>query len=86
MLGVGVCLPIYGYYAQAGALAGFPWPLFYVLLPTQLACAIATSWPDEPSDRRSEKRTMTVSLGQRGAQRAVIALHVLALALWPAAA
>jgi 1,4-dihydroxy-2-naphthoate octaprenyltransferase len=63
LIGVGLCLPLFGYYAQLGTLAAFPWPLFWVLLPTQLACAVATGLPDEPSDRRARKRTAAVLLG-----------------------
>ncbi len=73
--GVGGLLPVFGFYAQAGTLAGFPWVLLAVLLPTHVACAIATALPDEPSDRASHKRTAVVLLGPRGARLAVIGLN-----------
>jgi 1,4-dihydroxy-2-naphthoate octaprenyltransferase len=73
MLGVGALLPPFGYHAQSGELRAFPWSLLAVLLPAQLACALATTLPDEPSDRASRKRTAAVLLGPR-AVRAVIAL------------
>jgi 1,4-dihydroxy-2-naphthoate octaprenyltransferase len=63
MLGVGLVLPLYGWLAQGGTLAAFPWPVLAVLLPANLACAFATTLPDEPSDRESDKRTMAVKLG-----------------------
>ncbi|HEU4405812.1 MAG TPA: prenyltransferase [Polyangiaceae bacterium] len=61
--GTGLVLPLYGYYAQAGTAWGFPWLASVALLPTQLACALSTSMPDEPSDRESGKRTASVRLG-----------------------
>lgn len=80
MLGVGLLLPLFGYCAQAGSLAGFPWPLLWVLLPTNLACAIATSLPDEPSDRAAQKRTVSVWWGPRPARVAVVLLNAASLA------
>lgn len=77
MLGVGALLPLFGYHAQSGELRAFPWPLLAVLLPAQLACALATTLPDEPSDRVSRKRTAAVLAGP-GAARAAIALLQLA--------
>ena len=79
MSGVGLLLPLFGYYAQAGTFAGFPWPMMWVLLPTNLACAIATSLPDEPSDRLSRKRTLTVWLGPRAARWAVVVLNAVSI-------
>lgn len=67
MLGVGVVLPILGFVAQGGALGDLEPELLVALLPGQLACAIATTLPDEPSDRGSEKRTAAVRLGVPGA-------------------
>lgn len=63
MIGVGGVLPLYGYLVQAGSLHQFPWALFAVLLPTHLACAFATTLPDEPSDRASRKHTVAVFFG-----------------------
>lgn len=75
MLGVGVVLPLFGYYGQAGLLSGFPWHLLAFILPCQLACAMATALPDEPSDRASFKRTAAVLLGPVAVKRAIIGLH-----------
>ncbi len=74
MLGVGLILPIFGYYGQAGSLDGFPLSLLVFILPCQLACAIATSLPDEPSDRTSNKRTASVLLGNPIAKITVLSL------------
>ena len=79
MLGVGLVLPCFGYQAQGGSLADFPWAMLWVLLPTHLACAVATALPDEPSDRRSHKRTLVVWFGPRAARAAVVALNLVSL-------
>ncbi len=83
MLGVGLVLPLFGYYAQAGTLNGFPWPLMLVILPTQLACAMATSLPDEPSDRSSKKKTATVLLGANTAKFSIIGLNAVSMIMLP---
>ena len=75
MLGVAVLLPVFGYYAQTGHLDRFPLMIFWVLAPTNLACAIATSLADEPSDRQGDKRTTSVLLGNRGAKICILALN-----------
>lgn len=80
MTGVGGVLPLYGYYAQSGLVAGFPWALLLVLLPAHLACALATTLPDEPSDRGSSKRTAAVLLGPAPVKGAIVALDLAALA------
>lgn len=79
MVGVGLVLPVFGYYAQAGTLAGFPWPMLLVLLPTHLACAIATALPDEPSDRLSSKRTAVILLGPLRARLVIFGLDLASL-------
>lgn len=77
MLGVGIVLPCLGYAAQAGSLAGFPWHLMVIILPTQLACAISTAIPDYPSDKQDGKRTIPVLRGLAQAKRLVTGLHLL---------
>lgn len=91
MFGVGALLPALGYHAQAGTLAGFPWPMLWVLLPTHLACAVATALPDEPSDRASNKRTAVVLLGPRRARVAIVGLNAVSIVAftqvdWPGSA
>lgn len=83
MLGVAGVLPLYGYLAQGGALADFPWALTAMLLPTHLACSIATALPDEPSDRGSGKHTLPVRLGGERAAWVIVALNGLTWALAP---
>ena len=79
MLGVGVVLPVFGYYGQAGTLDSFPWHLLAFILPCQLACAMATALPDEPSDRASSKLTAAVLLGPVVVKRTIILLNAASL-------
>jgi len=83
IVGVGVVLPLLGYYAQAGKLIGFSWLLFLTILPTQLACAMATSLPDEPSDRLANKQTASVLLGSHATKLAVIGLNFISILVFP---
>jgi 1,4-dihydroxy-2-naphthoate octaprenyltransferase len=83
MVGVAGVLPLYGYIAQGGELGRFPWALLTLLLPTHLACAIATALPDEPSDRQSGKRTLPARVGGERAVWVIMALNGLSLALAP---
>jgi 1,4-dihydroxy-2-naphthoate octaprenyltransferase len=85
MAGVAGVLPLYGFLAQGGALTDFPWALLLPLLPTHLACAIATALPDAPSDAASGKRTWAVRAGGEGATWTLAALNALSLALLPPA-
>jgi 1,4-dihydroxy-2-naphthoate octaprenyltransferase len=78
-IGVGLILPMYGYYGQCGGLTGFPLELLAVMLPTALACAMATALPDEPSDRSSKKRTAVVLFGNRIAQLTIIVLNTVSI-------
>lgn len=61
--GTAIVLPLFGFAAQRGSLAAFPWLVLASLVPIRLACAIATALPDEPSDRAARKRTLVVLLG-----------------------
>ena len=83
MVGVAGVLPLYGYLAQGGRLSGFPWALTLMLLPTHLACSIATALPDEPSDRDSDKRTLPVRVGGERAAWIILALNGLTWMLAP---
>ncbi len=74
--GTGILLPVIGYYAQSGRIGPFPWPLVAMLLPTSLACAVATALPDEPADVQCGKRTGPVLLGTKLAKAAVIVLNI----------
>lgn len=78
-LGVGVVLPVIGFYAQAGEFGGLPW---LGLLPCFLLGYVGnllTSLPDYPGDRAADKRTYAVRFGQFDARRH--ALEMLAVAI-----
>lgn len=79
MLGVGAVLPAVGWVAQGGDLTQFPLTWLAVLLPTQWANAVATSLPDEPSDRAHHKRTAAVMLGGGGATVAMFVAYTFGL-------
>ncbi|MBF0351605.1 MAG: prenyltransferase [SAR324 cluster bacterium] len=81
MLGVGVILPLVGYYAQTGEWR-FPMEWMLVILPTQLACSISTSLPDEPSDQLSGKKTVPVTRGALTAKIMILGLHSLSSISW----
>ncbi|MEI6128210.1 MAG: prenyltransferase, partial [Pseudomonadota bacterium] len=83
MLGVGIVLPLFGYYSQSGDVESFPWPLLLFILPAQLACAMATALPDYPSDRASSKRTMAVLIGPGRVQFSIVILNALSITLFP---
>ena len=80
MVGVGLVLPLIGYSAHAGTLAGLPWTLMPLMLALSLSCAVATALPDEPSDRADGKRTHAVRFGIAGSRRFILRLNALALA------
>lgn len=82
-LGLGVVLPVVGYYGQAGSFAGLD-PL--ALLPLFLlgyAGNLNTSLPDFPGDVASQKRSYTVRLGQFRARRHTLELLAIAACLTP---
>lgn len=79
MIGVGLVLPLIGYLAQGGAIEKFPFFIMAIILPSQLAMAISTSLPDEPSDKLSSKRTTVVILGQSKSKFLIVLLYSISL-------
>ena len=78
-LGVGVVLPVVGFYAQAGELSGLPW---LGLLPSFLLGYVGnllTALPDYPGDRAANKRSYPVRFGQFAARRHALELLTLAV-------
>jgi len=85
-LGLGVVLPIAGFYAQASTFGGLS-PL--LLLPAFLlgyAGNVTTALPDTPSDALTGKRSFPVRSGEVAARRTSLALLVAAAILTPLAA
>ncbi len=82
-LGVGVVLPIVGFYFQASTLGGFPW---LALVPTYAlgwAGNVITAVPDEESDARTSKVTVPVRMGGSSARLAALGVIAVALAATP---
>jgi 1,4-dihydroxy-2-naphthoate polyprenyltransferase len=79
MLGVGLVLPLIGYSAQSGGMPGFGWAFLVPVLLFSLTCAMSTSLPDEPSDRKSRKRSSAVLLGTRTSQWVILVINAAAL-------
>lgn len=76
MVGLGLILPLFGYYIQLGTMEVFPIECLGVLFPTHLSSAIATSLPDEPSDSLSGKRTLVVKYGSGLATKFLLLLQL----------
>lgn len=80
-IGIGMVLPLAGYYLQAGSFAGFVWPALVPLLLLGYVGNILTALPDAPSDRASDKRTYPVRRGQWIARRHALELLAMAAAM-----
>ncbi|GAB6058324.1 hypothetical protein JCM31598_14410 [Desulfonatronum parangueonense] len=79
MLGVGLVLPLIGYTAQSGGMSGFGWAFLVPVLLLSLTCAMSTALPDEPSDRKSRKRSSAVLLGTGTSQWVILGINAAAL-------
>jgi 1,4-dihydroxy-2-naphthoate octaprenyltransferase/chlorophyll synthase len=86
MLGVGVALPLYNLYLQAGAVPVAIWPWLAGFAVLSLASAIASGLSDEQSDRLGGKRTFASTFGNRAARRLTEGLALLGILIWAAAA
>lgn len=82
-LGLGVVLPVFGFYVQAGTFEGMPWPALFPLFVLGFAGNIITSLPDYPSDLVGKKRSYVVRKGQFVARRHSLELLVVAIAMGP---
>jgi len=80
-IGLGAVLPLWGFYAQRGALTDFPWLALAPLVLLNIAGNVLTALPDTPSDRRGGKLTWPVRVGERTARWHALALTTLALVL-----
>lgn len=80
--GLGVILPLMGYAAATGGVAGFPAWLWGSLLPLQGALALATTLPDETGDRVGKKRTLAVLWGGARVRWVMLCLLAGALGIW----
>lgn len=80
-LGVGLVLPLLGFYAQSGALASAPWALLSALVVLGVASNVLTALPDLTADRAVEKRTWPVRRGEGKAARDALVLLATGLVL-----
>jgi 1,4-dihydroxy-2-naphthoate octaprenyltransferase len=82
-LGVGVLLPLIGWYAQTGELAAFPWLALVPLFLLGLASNINTALPDHVADARVAKRTWSVRYGSARARKHSLQLLAIAVLFTP---
>lgn len=82
MLGVGIALPIYNAYLQAGSVAPEVWPWVVGFAFLSLGSGIGSGLSDEQSDRRGGKRTLASVFGNTAARRATEFCVLLGAATW----
>jgi len=82
-VGLGVVLPLLGFYVQAGSLDAFPFGALLPFFVLGVVGNISTSLPDFPSDRASGKRSYPVRVGQYTARRHTLELLALAALFTP---
>lgn len=82
-VGVGLVLPLLGYYAQRARIDDAPWPAIALLVALGAASNVVTALPDRDADRAAGKGTWVVRLGEKRARLVAIALVALALVAFP---
>ncbi|MCZ6807681.1 MAG: prenyltransferase [Deltaproteobacteria bacterium] len=82
MLGVGIALPVYNVYLQAGVIAPQVWPWVLGFAFLSLGGGIASGLSDEQSDRQGGKRTFASVLGNAVARRLTEGCVLLGAATW----
>jgi len=82
-VGVGLVLPVMGWYLQVGHLDGLPW---LALLPSVLlatASNISTALPDHAADTAVDKQTWPVRFGEARARKHSLQIIALGILLTP---
>lgn len=79
-LGVGVVLPVIGFYAQAGSFESMAWLALVPCFLLGWAGNVLTSLPDYLADKRADKRSYPVRHDQFNARRHALELSALAVA------
>lgn len=82
-LGLGVLLPLIGFYGQAGSFDSFPWSALAPLFLLGFAGNINTALPDAPADAAVDKQTWPVRYGTRRARKHTLQLVALAIVATP---
>lgn len=72
--GVGVVLPVIGFYVQAGRFDALPWLGLAPCFVLGYVGNLLTALPDYPGDRAANKRTYPVRFGQFAARRHALEL------------
>lgn len=82
MLGVGIALPLYNAYLQAGNIPPRTWPWVAGFALLSLASGVASGLSDEQSDRAGGKRTWASTFGNAPARRMAEACVLLGAGVW----
>ncbi|MCB9591290.1 MAG: prenyltransferase [Sandaracinaceae bacterium] len=80
-LGVGLVLPLLGWYAQTGDVTRAPYDAFAPLVMLAFASNILTALPDHAGDARAAKRSWPVRRGEARARRDALVLVGVGVAL-----
>jgi len=82
MLGVGVALPVYNIYLQAGSIALGLWPWIAGFSFLSLGSGIASGLSDELSDKEGGKRTLASMFGNRVARTLTETSLLVGVGIW----
>lgn len=82
-LGVGVLLPLLGFYLQCGDVRGFPWPALVPSFLLAVASNISTGLPDHGADDRVGKQTWSVRYGPERARKHSLQIIAVAALMTP---
>lgn len=82
-LGLGVVLPVIGFYTVTGSLTSMPWTAVVPLFILGFAGNINTALPDAQPDAATEKRTWPVRFGLGGARKHTLQFLAVATFMTP---
>jgi 1,4-dihydroxy-2-naphthoate octaprenyltransferase len=82
-LGVGVLLPLMGFYLQCGDIRGFPWAALVPSFLLAVASNISTGLPDHDADTQVGKQTWAVRYGAPRARKHSLQLIAVAALMTP---
>lgn len=86
MLGVGIALPLFNVYLQAGHVPSSMWPWVAGFSVLSLGSGVASGLSDEQSDRAGGKRTFASTFGNEVARRLTEACVIAGAGIWAVAA
>ncbi len=82
-LGVGVVLPLLGFYLQCGDVRGFPWPALLPSFLLAVASNISTGLPDHAADEAVGKQTWSIRYGAVRARKHSLQIIAVAALMTP---